>query len=400
MDESGTIEQQTGFALDFYKVVAGKNENAIDAGNSLLSPISITTAVAMAGAGAKGKTLEEIRAVLKLPEGEAMHQFTSQLKSAILKDGADVGGPSLHFANGLWVEKTLTLKPSFQELVKGKYGAEASLANFGNKAEEERTNINKWVSDATKGKIENLLPPSSLNDKTAMVLANALYFKGTWKKPFKPEETKDHDFHLLDGKTVSVPYMTSKNKQVVRNFNTHKVLKLPYVQSSQGAGADNRSFSMFFILPNEKDGIAQLEKDLDTEMLTKHLNWTSREVKVGEFRLPKFKFSAGFKASEALQALGLKAPFSQGADFSNMVEGPNAELLYLSEVFHKCFIEVNEEGTEAAAATGAVMMLRSLPMPETPIDFVADHPFLFVLREDKTGLILFFGRITNPSLSQ
>ncbi|KAL3692110.1 hypothetical protein R1sor_005761 [Riccia sorocarpa] len=262
-------------------------------------------------------------------------------------------------------------------------------------AKEERTNINKWVEDETKGKIEDLLPPSSLNEKTAMVLANALYFKGTWKKKFNPEETKDDDFHLLDGKTVKVPYMTSKKKQSVRQFDTHKVLKLSYLQ-----GDDHRSFSMFFILPNEKDGITKLEKELDAENLTKYFNWTSREVEVSQFRLPKFKFSAGFKPTGALQALGLKAPFSQGADFSDMVEGPNAELLYLSDVYHKCFIEVNEEGTEAAAATGAVMMLKSIAIREPPIDFVADHPFLFVLREDVTGLILFLGRITNPSVSQ
>ncbi|KAG6543238.1 hypothetical protein Mapa_015489 [Marchantia paleacea] len=393
MDVALAIEHQTGFALDLFKQVVGKN--AEDSGNSLMSPISIATALAMAGAGANGATLQEIQACLKLPEGEAMHQFTSQLQSAILKDGSDKGGPLLSFTNGLWVDKTVTLKSSFKDLVKGSYGTEARTADFADKAEEERKGINKWVLDETKGRIEDLLPEGSVNEKTAMVLANALYFKGTWKKQFNPEETKDDEFHLLDGKTVSVPFMTSNKKQFLRRYNSYKVLKVPYVE-----GEDQRSFSLFFVLPNAKDGLAQLENDLDAKTLSTHLRWTSREVEVGEFRIPKFKISAGIPTLEALQALGLKAPFSQGADFTDMVEGPKAELLFLSDVFHKCFIEVNEEGTEAAAATAATVMLRSLQMPDDPIDFVADHPFLFVLKEDVTGVILFIGRITNPSLSE
>lgn len=262
-------------------------------------------------------------------------------------------------------------------------------------ADEERVAINSWALEETKGKIKELLPVNSLNSLSRLVLANALYFKGTWAKQFDAEDTKNEDFHLQNGQTVSVPFLTSSKEQYLRKFDTLTVLKLPYAR-----GNDQRSFSMYIVLPHEKAGLAEVEKNLDAKSLDKHLRWTSREVAVGKFLLPKFKISTALEVPESLVKMGLQAPFSKKADFSDMVEGPDSNLLYISDVFHKAFIEVNEEGTEAAAAGGAVMALRSMAIPEPPVDFVADHPFLFILKEDVTGMILFVGHVTNPSVSE
>ncbi|CAM6127927.1 unnamed protein product [Calypogeia fissa] len=393
MDVALAVEHQTGFTWDLYKTALEKGVGAER--NVVMSPLSIATTLAMAGAGAKGETLKELSSVLKLPEGEAMHEFTAQIQAAVLKDGSGVGGPFLSFVNGLWVDKSMTLKPKFLEQVKQSYGAEARTANFIQKADEERVAINSWARDETKGRIEELLPANSLNQLSRLVLANALYFKGKWAKQFDAVDTKNKDFHLLNGETVNVPFLTSVKKQYIRKFDTLKVLKLPYAR-----GDDQRSFSMYFVLPNEKAGLTEVQKNLDVKSLTKDLRWASREVKVGDFFLPKFKISTGLTVPESLVKLGLEVPFSDKADFTDMVEGPDAKQLFISDVFHKSFIEVNEEGTEAAAASGAVMALRSLAMPESPEDFVADHPFLFILREDVTGVILFIGRVTNPSLSE
>lgn len=394
MDVALAVEHQTGFTLDLYKTVLGSEAGGSGEKNVVISPLSIATALAMAGAGAKGETLTQITAVLKLPEGKAMHDFISQIKSAVLKDGSVAGGPFLSFANGLWVEKSMTLKPAFLEQVKEGYGAEARTADFTGKVEEERASINSWALEETKGKVQELLPANSLNALSRLVLANALYFKGNWAKQFDSADTKTDDFHLLNGQTVSVPFLSSSKKQCLRIFDTHMVLKLPYAR-----GTDQRAFSMYFVLPHEKAGLADVEKNLDAKSLSKHLGWTSREVAVGKFLLPKFKISTGFAVPESLVKLGLEAPFSEKADFTDMIEGAESNLLYISDVFHKSFIEINEEGTEAAAATAVLVGLRGISMPEPPIDFVADHPFLFILKEDVTGVILFIGQVTNPSLS-
>lgn len=262
-------------------------------------------------------------------------------------------------------------------------------------ANEALKQVNEWAKDETHGKIEDLLPPGSVDEGTRVVLANALYFKGAWKKPFDEEITKDGEFFLLDGKTIQVPMMHTTKKQFVKDFSTFKALRLPY-----SAGNDKRLFSMFILLPHEKQGIADLEKALDFKTLSEDLKHISQEVPVTQFALPKFKISCGFEVPEALQSLGLALPFGEDADLTEMVDSPLADKLYVSNMYHKTFVEVNEKGTEAAAATAATVTLRGLPMFQNPIDFVCDHPFLFVIKEELTNVIIFTGRITDPSVEK
>lgn len=252
--------------------------------------------------------------------------------------------------------------------------------------------MNSWVEKITSGLIKELLPPGSVDHTTRLVLGNALYFKGVWTKKFDASQTKDGEFQLLDGSTVQAPFMSSTKKQCLASYDNFKVLQLPYQQ-----GGDKRQFSMYILLPEAKDGVWSLAEKLSSEpeFLEKHI--PRQKTTVGQFKLPKFKISFGFEASELLKGLGLQLPFSAEADLSQMVDSQAVgQNLYVSSIFHKSFVEVNEEGTEAAAASAAVIALRSMPIG--PIDFIADHPFLFLIREDMTGVVLFVGHVVNPLL--
>ncbi|KAL7108961.1 hypothetical protein ACP275_06G145900 [Erythranthe tilingii] len=222
--------------------------------------------------------------------------------------------------------------------------------------------VNKWAENETNGLIEEILPPDSVDENTRLILANAVYFKGMWEEQFDVSVTKDDDFFLLNGSSIKVPYMTSWERQYIRYFEGFKVLRLPYKQ-----GEDKRKFS------------------INTSLF-------------GNFRIPKFKIEFEFQAVEVLKELGMVLPFF-GGDLTEMVYSTitnPTEKLFVSEIFHKAFVEVNEEGTEAAAVSVGVVSLQCLTI-ETKYDFVADHPFMFVIREDVSGMVLFIGQLLEPS---
>lgn len=259
------------------------------------------------------------------------------------------------------------------------------------KADDARQEVNSWVQNRTGGLINELLPSGSVDETTRLVLGNALYFKGAWDQRFDASQTKDSEFYLLDGSTIQVPFMSTKEKQYLSAYNDFKVLGIPYKQ-----GEDERRFSMYIFLPDARDGLRNLAEKLssESEFLNHHIPW--EKVNVGKFKIPKFKISFGFEASGLLKTLGLTSPFGQDADLTEMVDSAVGGKLYVSSIHHKSFVEVNEEGTEAAAATAAVVMLRRSRRRVEPLDFVADHPFLFVIREDNTGVVLFIGHLLNP----
>jgi len=251
------------------------------------------------------------------------------------------------------------------------------------------------VEKETSGLIKKILSPESIDDETRLVLANALYFKGAWKTKFDESRTKDYNFHLRSGSSVKVPFMTSKKSQFIRVCDGFKVLGLPYEQ-----GEDKRRFSMYFFLPDSNDGLSALVEKMgsETRFLERHL--PRNQVEVGDFLIPKFKISYDVETSYVFKKLGVTLPFTVEAELTEMIKLMDEEKLYVSGIFHKAFIEVKEEGTEAAAATVTVIFRKCSrssirPLPST-IDFVADHPFLFVVREDNTGTFLFIGQVLNP----
>ena len=284
--------------------------------------------------------------------------------------------------------------PEFAAAATSRYAAVAVPADFSSEHEQARRRVNAFVAEATRGLIADVLPLGSVDASTVLVLANALYFKGTWARPFNPSGTFAAPFHLPGGGTVRAPFMAANlfKEQLLAVFPGFRALKLPY--KNDGGGARQAAFYMLLLLP---DGEAVKIGDLyDKAVLTpgfirKHT--PADEVPVGRFMVPKFKFTFEFEASADMRELGVTGAFD-GGDFSGMVTGGNG--LRISGVYHKATIEVDELGTVAAAAT-AVCMKECARAPRPPVDFVADRPFMFAIVEERSGVALFLGHVVEPS---
>ncbi|KAH0680488.1 hypothetical protein KY284_021573 [Solanum tuberosum] len=317
-----------------------------------------------------GATLDQLLGFLKFNSVEELNSVYARVIADDLADGSPMGGPRLSVANGAWIDQTLSFKHSFKQVMDNVYKAAAASVDIRYKADEVAAEVNKWAEEKTNGLIKQILPPGVVTGGTQLILANALYFKGAWNEKFDASDTKDHEFHLLNGGSVQAPLMTSRKWQYVKVFNGFKVLKLPYKQ-----GEDKRFLSIS-----------------EPGFFDQYIPLT--EVRVRKFLIPKFNISFGLEASNVLKGLGLTLPFTAG--LTEMV-GENLPLV-VTHVFHKSFIEVNEEGTEAAAVTVALNTFGcSLTMfNEEEIDFVADHPFLFLVKDETAGAILFMGTLLNP----
>ncbi|XP_057793817.1 serpin-ZX-like [Salvia miltiorrhiza] len=386
MDLRESILNQTDVSVMLAKHVI--SAHAKDS-NLVFSPLSIHVVLGLIAAGSDGPTRLQLLSFLNSKSTEELDLLSSQLVTLVLADGSALGGPLLSFANGVWVDRSVSLKPAYKDILENSYRAASVQADFQNQAVEATKEVNAWADKETNGLIKEVLPSGSIDASTRLILANAVYFKGAWNEKFDASETKDHEFFLLNGSSVKAPFMTSKKKQYLRAFDGFKVLGLPYKQ-----GEDKRKFSMYIFLPEAKDGLpALIEKAGSGSGFIEH-HLPHEQVKVGDFWIPKYKIAFDFEASGVLKGMGLVLPFS-GGGLTEMVDSSTGQNLYVSDVFHKSVIEVNEEGTEAAAATAAVVRLRAL-LTEDKLDFVADHPFLFVLREDMTGVVLYIGQVLNP----
>lgn len=383
MDLRESIKNQTDVALGITRqllLTEGKNKNMV------YSPLSIHVVLSLIVAGStKGHTQDEMLTFLKSKSTEQLNDLASNLIPLVLADGSPSGGPCLSYANGVWVEKSLPVKASFKQVLDNAYRAVLEQVDFKDKYEEARCEVNSWAEKETRGLIKDLLPRGTVGSYTRIILANALYFKGAWDQNFNESRTNMFDFYLLDGRSVKAPFMTSWKRQFVRALDGFKVLKLPYKQ-----GRDHiRRYSMYVFLPNARDGLPALVERACSEsgFLDRYL---PKDGEVGEFYIPKFKISSGFDAYELVKTLG----FCPGS-LTEMVTG---EDLFVSTILHKSFIEVNEQGTEAAAATACVAMFGCAPPPPViqKIDFVADHPFLFLIREEVTGTVMFIGHVLHP----
>ena len=298
-----------------------------------------------------------------------------------LTPGEDAGY-QLHVANALWGQESYAWLDEFLQVTQDNYGAGLREVDFVGQTEQARQTINAWVEEQTNDKIRELLPPGILTPETALVLTNAIYFKGDWASQFDPDATADAPFHTSADETVDAPLMHQEDTFGYAEDENVQILSLPYVGDE---------LSMVVILPKQVDGLAdaagQLSPDALSGMIT---GLQEREVVV---YLPKFTMTSEFGLGEVLQSMGMTDAFAfDNADFSGMNGGRD---LFISAVIHKAFVDVNEEGTEAAAATGVVMGVTSVPPP--PPVFRADHPFLFVIRHNETGAILFMGRVMDPT---
>lgn len=368
-------EGNTEFALDLYDQLKGKE------GNLFFSPYSISTALAMTYAGARGETEKQMAEALHFSlSQEALHPAFSSLQAG-LNEVQKKGHVKLAIANSLWPHKKYPFKKDFMELVENNYGTSITSLDYAKETEKARQTINKWVEDKTNNKIKDLIKPGILNALTRMVLANAIYFKGNWASQFKKKFTRDMPFRINPSKKIKAPMMFQKHEFGYYTDNQIQVLEMPYV---------GEQLSMVVLLPKKVDGLAQIEKSLSAAKLKQ---WTGKLRKTEvETWFPKFKMTLAFSLAEKLIALGMINAFDMGrADFSGM---DGTKMLFISAVIHKAFVEVNEEGTEAAAATAVMMMKVSARMyPQ----FRADHPFIFLIRDKATDSILFMGRVVDPT---
>ena len=353
-----------------------------DTGNLFYSPFSISTALAMTYAGARGETALQMSKTLNFPTGGNFHREYRNMLQKICS--GKVNSITLDIANGLWAQKDFTFLDSYFDLVKTNFGSELRNVDFKDPGEREATRheINTWVEKITREKIKDLLDPTNLDSSTRLVLVNAIYFYGNWALPFAKNSTRPGDFFSTGDNTLKVPFMNRTGRYSFFENTAMKVIELPY--------KDNAA-SMLIFLPNEKEGLDKFENSFNYKFYTEAV--TSFQMAEVSLSLPKFKTGKRICLEDILAKMGMPFAFSPlKADFSGMT-GKND--LYISGVIHQAFINVDEKGTEAAAATAVVMAKGAARIPEIKF-FIADHPFIFLIKDNASGSILFMGRITSP----
>jgi len=373
----------TAFALDLYHQIKGDDDNLF------YSPFSISLALAMTYAGARGETAEEMQTALHFPEPEdRVHTGFSNLDQH-LEGLADQELPEdageafqLNIANQLWGQVDYPFQEDFLDTQARCYGAGLKLLNFIERPEESRQIINQWVSEQTEGKIQDLIPRGGVGAMTRLVLTNAIYFNASWLEPFAEDRTQPGDFTTLRGGAVQVPMMSHDQAQSFRygKGENFQAVEIPYTGNST---------SMLVLMPDD-GAFREVEGALTPEVLDSVLE--TLEYTSVALTLPKFEFEKEFSLANTLADMGMPSAFDAEADFSGITGGKD---LYISDVFHKAFVAVDEEGTEAAAATAVVMAETALPAE--PVQMRVDRPFLFLIREHQTGTIIFLGRVLNPA---
>ena len=360
----------------------------------------------MTCAGARGETATQMRTVLALPEGNAAYEaLAAQMKrwDALAKPALD--GPSgndpdtqkymeqmleqrriaLHVVNRVWAQTGHPVRPDFAAVLNNSFRAPIAQVDFAHAAEAARVEINKWVSDATRNKIPELLGKRSVTSDTRLVLTNAVYFKASWQTQFQKYATKDGAFHA-EGRDSKTPFMQRLGQLSVAKFDGGQLVELPY-----GAG----DIVMDVILPTANNGLPAIETALENGALPSWLAKLSG-ARV-DLALPRWKSSASFDLGETLERLGMKLAFGlPGADFSGIDDMRD---LFISAVAHQALVTVDEQGTEAAAATAVAAAGAGAPPSDPPIIFRADHAFVYLIRDTKSGAILFLGRLSDPSKS-
>jgi serpin B len=368
------------FAFNLYQTLRGEN------GNLFYSPYSISLALAMTYAGARGETEQQMADTLHFTlSQDRLHSAFNSLDIELGKrgegaQGKDDEGFRLHIVNALWGQKGYHFLPTFLDVLAENYGAGLRTLDFASAPEESRLIINDWVSDQTEGRIEDLIPQGLIDILTRLVLTNAIYFNATWQYPFNEGATGDGQFYLLDGKEVTVPMMSQTESFGYAEGDNYQAVELPY---------DGGELSMVILLPHAGQFEA-FEESLSAERVSAIVSALGqRQVALA---MPKFEFESAFKLKEALMAMGMPVAFTEAADFSGMT---GVRDLFISEVVHKAFVSVDEAGTEAAAATAVIMKLTALPV--APVEFRANRPFIFLIRDIETGSLLFMGRVLNPA---
>ena len=380
------VRGNNDFALDLYRVL---NDGE---GNLFYSPFSISQALAMTSAGARGETQRQMADTLHFRLSQSsLHPTFNALDRTLTSRGQSPGGAPnndgeagqyfrLNIANAVWGQDGYHFLPDFLDLLADHYGAGMMAVDFAGAPDESRVRINDWVAEETEGKVKDLLPPGVIEGSTRLVLTNAIYFNASWLWPFSPRDTKVRPFHLDGGGTVRVPMMTETSKEFYSyaKGDGYQAVDVPY---SWG------EMSMTILLPDE-GALKEFEDSLDSEMLDRIID--DIETDYVTLTMPLFEFESEFSLGDTQAGIGMPDAFGDGADFSGMTGSRD---LWISEVVHKAFVSVDEEGTEAAA-TGVVMATSG--SSKEPIVVTVDRPFIFLIRDTGTGTVMFLGRVSHP----
>lgn len=373
------------FGIDLFKKVSEKQKE-----NLVVSPASVSTALTMTWGGAKNETAAQMKKVLAF-EGEppAIMETSGKLAAALTNPSRPV---TFRIANQLFGEKTYTFDAGYLSSTEKAFGAPIERVDFIEGFEPARVHINGWVESKTEKRIKDLIPPRAIDKETRLVLVNAIYFLGDWSEPFEKDSTRPMPFTTGGSKKVDVPTMNRTGSFNIASKDGVTALELPY------KGGD---MSMMIIVPDAADGIAAAQKSLTADSLSALASAMKPERVWAS--IPKFEVnpSESVPLKDVLSALGMPIAFDRDkADFTGIANPPEkAERLVISQVFHKAFIKVDEKGTEAAAATSVNMARAGSAAPAKPREFKADRPFLFVIKDNASGLVLFMGRVMNPAAS-
>jgi len=379
------IEGNTAFAFDLYQALKEKD------GNLFYSPHSVSVALAMTYAGARGETAEQMATTLQfLLEQDRLHPAFNWLDAELAgrgegAEGKDGEGFRLNIVNAIWGQKDYEFLSEFLDLLAENYGAGLRILDFMTEPEESRVTINEWVSDQTEDRIKDLIPQGAIDALTRLVLTNAIYFNAAWEYPFDEDITADGLFYLLDGGQVTVPMMNQTEAFGYTDGEGYQAVELRY---DVGELPDGKALSMVIILP-EGGQVEIFEEELQAQKVNDIIG----DLQLTEVALtmPKFEFESEFSLKDTLAEMGMPLAFSGAADFSGMTGNLG---LAISDVLHKAFVSLDEAGTEAAAATAVIM--KETAMPDPPVEVTIDHPFMFMIRDIDTGAILFVGRVMNP----
>ena len=376
---SSLVKGNSAFAFTLYQQL--KKDNT---GNLFYSPYSISTALGMTYAGAVGDTEKQMGSALHftLPQGQ-LHPAFNQLALDLASRGQNAQGTNgksfaLNIANALWGQQDFTIQSAFLKILAQNYGTGMNLLDFKNSPEPSRVTINNWVSDQTNNRIKDLLPQGSITPATRFVLTNAIYFDAAWQNPFAKESTSNGNFNLLNSSTVSVPMMNHEGSYSYVKGSGYQAVELPY---------SGNEVAMDIIVPDAGQ-FNTFESGMTADSISGIIGSLKSSFMV--LALPKFQFDSSFSLKQALSALGMPVAFTDKADFSGITGQPN---LIISDVVHKAFVAVDEEGTEAAAATGVIMVGAAMPANSLTVA----RPFVFLIRDIQTGAILFIGRVLNPA---
>lgn len=375
-DEAATTRAANTFTTKLYARMRRTPGNMMLSGTSVRQPLALTSA------GARGETARELATALSIDADPTKAAAAAKAEVAAWQEAR--GKSELVVANRLWTEKAFALKDDFKNVASSAYGAGVEPVDFAHAPDVARKAINQWVSEKTESKIPDLLAEGAVDKRTRLVVSNAVYFKGRWSSPFSKDATKNEAFKVTPAKSADVPTMHANGQHSYAHVGNVKVLSMRYEGSQLG---------MLLVLPDDTAGLAKVEEGLTPETFE---SWSkavsAQRVTVS---LPRFGFKWGGPMESALQDLGIKTAFGQKADFAGIAEPAGGERLQISRVVQKTWVAVDEEGTEAAAASGITMSVTSAQTGPVA-EFKADHPFLFFVYDTKRGRILFAGRVSDP----